>query len=291
MKYIFLLNRFSLKKKLNPLVKRIEEASKKLKLDYKIEINSREESTEDIVERYKKKSCILLAVGGDGTINRVLNGIVGTKNILGFIPYGTGNDLYRSCQELLKEKENKIDLVKINDKYFINVACFGIDAEIGNNDDMIHSKWIPESQRYNMSLVAHFLKYKTKKVKVTYNNKEWINDMTTIVICNGRYYGGGYKVGYTAKLNNGSVDLYLIDKMNKLRMATLITGMNKGKHENSKHTTKAKIKEARIEFEEEVEANIDGEQLKSKTFDIKVIPKGITLYYDQELIDEINKVK
>ncbi len=142
MKYIYILNRFSLKDKLEPLVKRIEEVSKNRKLDYKIEINNLEVSTEDIVEKYKKDKVTFLAVGGDGTINRVLNSMVNTKNILGFIPYGTGNDFYRSCKEQLNEKVNKIDLVQINDKYFINVACFGIDADIGNNDT--HNLTVPD---------------------------------------------------------------------------------------------------------------------------------------------------
>ena len=289
MKYIFILNRFSLKSNTSLIVEKIEKACKKRKLDYKIEINNSNLSTEDILKKYKKTKSIIMAVGGDGTINRVLNGIVGTKNILGYIPYGTGNDFYRANQEVLDKGINTIDLISINNKYFINIACFGIDADIGNNDEIIHSKFIPEKQRYNMSLIYHFLKYKTKPVKVYYNDNVWESDMTTIAVCNGKYYGGGYKVGYKAKLDNGTVDVYLIDKMKKTMMAKLIKGMNKGLHEESIHTTKIMAKRLKIEFNEDVSSNIDGEKLASRVFNIEVIPKGITIYYDQELIDEINK--
>ena len=289
MKHIYILNSFSLKDQLEPIKKRIERASKKRKLDYKIEINNEKVSTEDIVKKYNNKKAILFIVGGDGSINRVLNSMNFKNNQLGFIPYGTGNDFYRTCKELLKEKENEIDLVKINDKYFINVACFGIDAEIGNNDDIIHSKLIPKKHRYTMSILYHFLKFKSKLATVTSNNKKWQKYITTIVVCNGRYYGGGYKVGHTAELNNESVDVYLVEKMPKLMMAKLIAGMNKGLHETSPHTTKFETKKLKIEFDEPVEANIDGEKLKSKVFDIKIIPKGIKIYYDQELIDAIVK--
>lgn len=287
MKYIYILNRFSLKNKLNPLIEKIKKVSKKKKMDYEIEINNKEVSTEDIVKKYKSKKVTLLAVGGDGTINRVLNSMDITKNILGFIPTGTGNDFYKACQECLTKKENKIDLVKINDKYSINVACFGIDADIGNNDEVIHSKWIPEKQRYNMSLIHHFLRYKPRKVTVKYNGKTWKDEATTIAICNGRYYGGGYKVGYQSQLDNGTADLYMVNKMGKIGMATLITGMNKGKHETSSHTTKATIKKCTIEFDETVSGNIDGEKLKSRVFKVEVIPKGVQIYYDQELIDSL----
>ena len=250
MKYVYLLNRFSLKDKLDSLVKRIDQVSKKRKLNYVIEINDLNTSTEDIVEKYKDKKCILLAVGGDGTINRVLNKVVGTNNMLGFIPYGTGNDFYKTCQETLKEKVNEIDLIKINEKYFINVACFGIDAEIGNNDEIIHSKLIPEKQRYNMSLLLHFIKFKAKRMKVKAKNCNWDEVSTTVVVCNGRYYGGGYKVGYTSELQNGVVDLYLIKKVPKLMMAKLIMGMKKGQHEKSSYTTKLQVKELTIESSE-----------------------------------------
>ena len=290
MKYVYVLNRFSLKDKLDATVEKINQVSKERKMDYVIEINNKKVSTEDIVKKYKKDQVTFLAVGGDGTINRILNSMIGSKNILGFIPSGTGNDFNRACQELLTKKLNKIDLVKINEKYFINVACFGIDADIGNNSDIIHSKWIPEKQRYNMSLLAHFLKYKTKPAKVTYDGKTWEDEMTTIAVCNGRYYGGGYKVGYQSKLDNGTVDLYMVNKMGKIKMAQLITGMNKGKHEHDKHTTKAQIKKCKIEFNEKVTSNIDGEELTSKTFEIEVIPHGMTIYYDIDLIHALGKI-
>ena len=258
-------------------------------MDYVIEINSKKTSTEDIVKKYRKKQVTFLAVGGDGTINRVLNSMVGSKNVLGFIPYGTGNDFYKTCQEILTKKINRIDLIQINQKYFINVACFGIDADIGNNDEIIHSKWIPEKQRYNMGILAHFLKYKVKHAKAEYNHKVWEDEMTTIAVCNGRYYGGGYKVGYHSKLTNGKVDVYLVNKMGKISMAKLIKGMNKGLHEHSNHTTKAEVKEIKLTFDQDVTCNIDGEKLTSKKFHIKVIPKGVTIYYDQTLIEELNK--
>jgi len=144
MKYIFLLNTFSLKENTENLKRKTEKVCQEKNLDFIIEKNSEESSTEEIIRKYKNKKVILLPVGGDGTINRVLNAMDRENNILGYIPYGTGNDFYRANKELLKDGINKIDLVKINNMYFINVACFGIDAEIGNHSDIIHSNWIPK---------------------------------------------------------------------------------------------------------------------------------------------------
>lgn len=284
MRYIFLLNRFSLKKKLNLVYDKIKRVCEDCRLDYKIEINSLELSTEDILDKYKKSKNIIIAVGGDGTINRVLNSIVGTENILGFIPYGTGNDFYKAALELLDDGINEIDLGKINDKYFINVVCFGIDADIGNNENIVHSKIIPEKQRYNISMIYHFLKFKVRDMRVFINNKEYRDSYTTVCVCNGRYYGGGYKVGYNASLTDKKFDVYLVSKMRKSKMIPLILGMNKGKHENSKYTKKFNVDKILIESDKDITCNFDGDKLTSKKFDISLIPKGISIYYNKELL-------
>lgn len=289
MKHIFLLNSFSLKEETIKVKEIIEKICKEEKIDYKIEINSNEKSTEEIMGKYQKTNYIILPVGGDGTINRVLNKIAGTNNILGYIPAGTGNDFYRSNKELLKPGIHKIDLIKINDNYFINVACFGIDAEIGNHSDIIHSKWIPKKHRYNASLLKHFMTYKPRKMKVTIEEKEIDKEFTTIIICNARYYGGGYKVGPLSSLQDGLMEVYLVEKTNRINMLGLICGIKYAFHENSKKVEKFSTTSISISTEKEIEANIDGEVLKSNQFEVKLIPKGIKISYNKSLIERIEK--
>ncbi len=64
-------------------------------------------------------------------------------------------------------------------------------------------------------------------MKVIIDNKEYDQNYTTVAFCNEHYYGGGYKIGTNANLNDGSVDVYLVDKLKKLKMASLILGMKK----------------------------------------------------------------
>ena len=193
MKYVFLINSFSLKDRTLDMIKKVDSVCKKRKMEYVIETNSQESSTEDILAKYKNSQCIIMAMGGDGIINRVVNCIAKTKNVLGFIPLGTGNDFYKTNREDLETGVNKLDLVKINDKYFINIACFGIDADIANESDIIHSKLIPKSQRYNVGILYHFFKYKARQFEIDVNGETYSNRYTTIAVCNAKYYGGGYK--------------------------------------------------------------------------------------------------
>ena len=99
MKYIFVINSFTIGDRLEKLVKKIELTAKKFKLDYVVEINNEDYSTEEILNKYKDGKNVIMAVGGDGMINRVLNGIVNTKNILGFIPYGSGKKYKQCCEK------------------------------------------------------------------------------------------------------------------------------------------------------------------------------------------------
>lgn len=288
MRYIFLLNSFSLREKTNQVKKNTMKIAKKRKLDYVIEINDDNLSTEDILNKYKRSKNIIIAIGGDGTINRVLNSIVGTKNILGYIPYGTGNDFYRSNKEILEEGINEIDLISINNSYFINIACFGIDADIGNHR-YVHNNLIPKSKRYNLGLAITLLKYRPKELEIKFKRKTIKGKFTTVVVCNARYYGGGYKISPNSLLDDGLLDLYVVDNTNKINMIRLINGMKNALHEKSDKVNKYQVKELTIKSNKEIIANVDGEALIDEEFKIRLIPKGISIYYDQDLIDEVLK--
>ncbi len=284
MKYIFLLNKFSLKDELETAKNKIEEVAKRRNLDYEIRVNSLRESTEDIIREYNDPDTIILPVGGDGSINRGLNSIVNTKNILGYIPYGTGNDFDRANKELLQTGVNDVDVVRINEKYFINIACFGIDADIANAEALVHSD---KENGYNKAILGNILKARPKPLKVTIGKDTYDKVFTTVAVCNGRYYGAGRKIGTNALLDDGLVDVYLVNKMNIFGIVSLMAGMNKGKHNDSKAVRVIKCKKLFVESPTEITCNIDGDQLSSKTFDIEVIHKGIKVYYDRGLIDEI----
>ena len=165
MKYIFIMNELAGKGKCKTLVPNIEKACKLKNLEYEIRYITKKQSGDIIAKEYQDEENIIYAVGGDGTLTKILQGIVGTKNKLGVIPSGSGNDTYRAVKNL-PIGSTPIDLGKINNMYFINVACSGIDAEIANNVDKFRNTIIPTSQLYNASIVYTFFSYKFKKMKL-----------------------------------------------------------------------------------------------------------------------------
>ena len=284
MKYIFVINSYTLKDEINEVIHRIKDFCVKNNMEFEVEINNEDNSTEDIVKKYKKCGYTIVAVGGDGMINRVLNTLVGTNNTLGFIPCGTGNDFYRSVLKEMKNEIEECDVIKINDRYFINVACFGIDADVANNKGLIKSKIIPKSQRYNVSVINSFLKYEPRHFILKINNEEIEGDFATVAVCNGGYYGSGYNISPNFKLNNGLIDVYAVEDDNKFNIMKMILSMKKGKHEKYKKVHKFQTNKLTIISNKEINSNIDGEELESKKFNIEVKGK-IKIYINKELIN------
>ena len=284
MKYIFVINSYTLKDEINEVIHRIKDFCVKNNMEFEVEINNEDNSTEDIVKKYKKCGYTIVAVGGDGMINRVLNTLVDTNNTLGFIPCGTGNDFYRSVSKEMKNEIEECDVIKINDRYFINVACFGIDADVANNKGLIKSKIIPKSQRYNVSVINSFLKYEPRHFILKINNEEIEGDFATVAVCNGGYYGSGYNISPNFKLNNGLIDVYAVEDDNKFNIMKMILSMKKGKHEKYKKVHKFQTNRLTIISNKEINSNIDGEELESKKFNIEVKGK-IKIYINKELIN------
>ena len=287
MKYIFILNSFG-KKEIKDLKDKIDVVSNRLNINHIIEIND-DQTTEEILNKYKDTRNIIVAVGGDGMINRVLNGVVNTKNMLSYIPYGTGNDFDKTVKETLISGRNCIDAVRINDRYFINIACFGIDADIANDDKFIHNKIIPKSLRYDASIIYHFFKYNGRPLKVEFDDYLINDNFTTVAACNARYYGSGHKISPGSLVNDGLLEVYLVKKLDRLNMAKTISSMEEGSHENSPFVQKIRTDCLTISSDIEVSSNIDGEILTANQFDIQLLPGEIEFFNNQELIEKVLK--
>lgn len=283
MKYIFIINPIAGREKYKKILPNIEKICNERKIDYEIKYISKEKDGAQIASEYKNEENVIYVVGGDGTITKTIAGIVGTKNKLGVIPAGSGNDTYRTIK-LLPKGETKIDLAKINDTYFINVACTGVDAEVANNIDKLRKTKIPTSQLYNASIIYTFVKFKNKTMKLHTDIKDINSKYTILSICNGEYYGGGFNIAPKAELTDGLLDIYYAEKMSKIKMIPLLLKMKKGKHEGKRKIHKFRTNHIEIDFEEEITFNVDGEKVTNNHFIIDILPKVLNVYNDDEFV-------
>ena len=289
-KYIYIVNRFQTKDRTDELIRKLEKVSREMDRDFEIRVYETPEEAGTIRKDYRYTEHILTAIGGDGSINCLLNDIADTHNILSFIPSGTGNDFYRAVAQSIPAGIHRADIVRINERYFINAACFGIDADIANDESFIHNKFIPKSMRFNASVIRHFLSYrKGRFLKVECNGGVYEREVTTVVAANSQYYGGGYRISPESRIDDGKMELYIFDHMNRPKMAKTILSMKSAGHLNSPALKRMQTNRAVITASEPFQANIDGEALLSDRFDIELIPAGIRLEYNPVFVESILK--
>lgn len=291
MKYYFIINPKSGKVNKKHIEDNIRNACLKREIPYSIIYT---ESAKDAEKKAREISdleeCVVFSVGGDGNLNEVLNGVTGSKNkILGNIPTGSGNDF----EKTLKLQENgiyDIDLGKINGRYFINVACIGMDADVANNlEGFRNKKWIPVKQRYNVSLVYTYFKYKFKKLIIRMGETSVESECTILAICNGQYYGGGFRIAPHALINDGMFDIYLVNKMPKPKILPILIKLLKAKHEKSPMVNRYKDSKVIVESDEEYTFNVDGELMTSNYFELEIEKNAVKIFNDRAFIEEIIK--
>ncbi len=257
------------------------------------------QATEIAKELLKEGYDLIIGVGGDGTLNEIVNGYfdkmdspINNDASLGIIPSGTGSDFIRFLKiprdfkksiELIKETNSKrIDVGKITSnnktKYFINVADFGLGAEVMNNISKI-----PEIKRgpfsYYYGLLKTIKKYKNKDVKITTDDREIKGKYVIGAIANGKIFGGGMMIAPEAKPDDGFFDLVLIKEMKRTEVLLNSYYLYNGKVLKNKKVVLIRTKSIKIESENNVCIEYDGEIGLNLPAEFKIIHKGLKFKY------------
>ena len=284
MKYVFIINPASGKTDYNKIKENIIKTLENK--DYEIyETKAPKEATE-IASRFKnEENTVVYSVGGDGTLNEVVNGIAEGKCKLGIIPTGSGNDFYRTLKET-KNENIRLDLGKVNGRYFINIASVGMDAETCNNANKIKSK-IKLHSSYYLALIHTFLTFKSKSLKLKIDKNVYAGDYIIAAICNGKYYGGGFKIAPVASFDDNQFDIYLVSKAGKLKLIKILLALLKSEHEKYNEVRKYTGKNIIIKSENNLIINIDGEITISKNIKIEMVEDALIIYNNNELVQKI----
>ena len=287
MKYVFIINPASGKTDYDKIKQNIMKTLENE--NYEIyETKAPKEATE-IASRFKnEENTIVYSVGGDGTLNEVVNGIAKGKFKLGIIPTGSVNDFYRTLKEAQTENV-RLDLGKVNGRYFINIASVGMDAETCNNANKIKSK-IKLHSSYYLALIHTFLTFKSKSLKLKIDKNVYAGDYIIAAICNGKYYGGGFKIAPVASFDDNQFDIYLVSKASKFKLIKILLALLKSEHEKYNEVRKYTGKNITITSENNLIVNIDGEITISKNIEIEMIEDALIIYNNNELVQKIMNI-
>ncbi|WP_234122612.1 YegS/Rv2252/BmrU family lipid kinase [Clostridium hydrogenum] len=252
---------------------------------YRISLGSPvDEAFDDIDDTYK----YVLMAGGDGTVDNVVN-CMKRLNIdlpIGILPVGTANDFAKfigmplnieaACKQILKSKVKSVDLGKINDKYFINVASAGLFTNVSQQTD-VNMKNTIGKLAYYVKGIEQLPNFRKIKIKVTSDEKSFDSEMILMLVFNGQT-AGNFKFAYKAAADDGMLDVIIIEGGMVKDLINILIKMLRGEHlEDVNGLIYFKTNKLTIECNDDIVTDIDGERGPDFPVEISCIKEGIKI--------------
>jgi len=289
MKHLFIVNPVAGKGKALKVLDKIRNIIRKKTGDFDVKLTEHPGHATEIAREYSEKGVErIYSVGGDGTLNEVLNGIAGTGSSLGVIPAGSGNDFSKSIHKVpdvdkiiegtISNSSTPVDIAKLNDRYFLNVSSLGFDAEVAYCANRIKNKSIiPSSISYYLSILLTLGKCQSYRMQIDIDGTSLEDDILLAAIANGRYYGNGILPAPQAKIDDGVLDVCLVRKKTRLDILRLFPKYAVGKHGDIDGVSFHRGKRIHILCDKPVAVNLDGEVEFHDEAYFEIVPKGINL--------------
>ena len=239
-------------------------------------------------ESHPDEATCFVACGGDGTINEVVSGMVGYDNkSLAVMAYGSGNDFVKyypdcdfcSLSDLLAGEVHKIDVLKVNRYYSLNVCNFGFDAHVCSVANRLSAKGC--KWPYRRGVLSALLHSMRNPIRVTADG-ECLNRGKDILLCtlaNCHYVGGEYFCAPHAKNDDGLIDLCLVHPISVFTFLKLLPYYTRGEHLDNPKFLKIlsyrQVKHVELEAPAGMEICLDGEMRQGSHFDIDLLEKAV----------------
>ena len=288
-KHVFIININANAGKTSQRIEEIKNICKALEVDYELYVTNSRESTMDIAKQFKDEFCVVYAVGGDGTINAILNSIFGGNALLGIVPFGSGNDTYRTIKEYEKIV-TECNVLKVNDMYCLNIFSTGIDAEICAAAEKMKKLKIPRSQIYNLGIAYAFFKHKDEPMLIETDDARYYDpNMTMVTVCNGKFYGHGFEIAPHADMRTKGAEVYMVAGLKKYQMPIFLKKVVNKTHEDDDSLLKTTAKKITITSEHDITANVDGEIIHGDQFKINANAGTIKVVKNSRVLNLIRK--
>jgi lipid kinase YegS len=228
---------------------------------------------------------VVVAAGGDGTINEVVQGVLTHSEpsncAVGVIPMGTANDFAANAgvpvddpqaalQLILDSEPKPIDVGLVNDRIFVNVASGGIGAEIVSQTPS-ELKEMLGGVSYSLTGLASILTMTPNAIRVEGPDFEWEGESLVLIVGNARTAGGGYVVAPDAQLDDGMLDVMIVPRIaaqDFFRFVGQLLEWNN--NQNFDDIVRRQIPWLRVHADDGLSLNVDGEPTEGRDFHFKV---------------------
>jgi YegS/Rv2252/BmrU family lipid kinase len=235
----------------------------------------------------------IIGVGGDGTMNECVKGIIHRDDItFGCVPAGTGNDFIpilgfpkrfteQDWQILFEENTIKMDVGKCNENYFVNGMGLGFDAQVAA-ENYKGREQAPKggSSKYFWHIIKTLFFYKEKDMHIFMNEGDVQTKCFINTVAIGRRFAGGYFLTPKAVANDGLLDVCNIDELSLPHRFKIFLKVPKGQHLSDKKVNYYQTEKLLIEFDIDVPHHLDGELFFAKHFEVSLLPEKLKVIYN-----------
>ena len=234
----------------------------------------------------------VIAAGGDGTLNEVINGIATPRHVprvcVGIVPLGTANDFARSIGlpasvedniDILRAKQtDPIDLVRVTSdrtRYFVNVSAGGFSGLVDEKlTPEIKSTWGPLA--YLRSAAAALPELHAYQTSIVFDDVERLMiELYNVVVANGQFVAGGLPIARQADLRDGLLDVVLVPKRPPAKMVLLAAEMLLGNHLSSNAVIFRRAKKISVRSQPGMWFNVDGELVGNDPAVFQILPGAL----------------
>jgi diacylglycerol kinase (ATP) len=242
----------------------------------------------------------VFVAGGDGTLNEALNGVVSQAGGLdqvtfGIIPLGTGNDFARALgipaeiddaiASLMRANVVHVDAGRLNDRIFINVSGGGFIAEVSEAVTP-QLKSIAGRLAYLVGGAQTLLDFEPVRMTLAAEpgGQRVGAGVYAFAVCNSRMIGGGRLIAPHASLDDGLLDVCVIDAMPTLEFVALLRRVADGGHLDDPRVRYLRASRATMQFDRRILVNTDGEVLETDRCEYEVLPKAVRFFRGSERV-------
>lgn len=242
----------------------------------------------------------IVCVGGDGTINEVVNGLVTPEDgvdqrpLLGMIPTGTAQDFSRGAgiplergaaiDRLLEEQETRVDVgrIRFGDgrvRLFVNVLGVGFDAEVAERAQDVRGA-IPSIPAHVVGFASALAGYRNKTISISFDEREGGGTRfrcNMVAVANGSSYAGGMRLAPGASLDDGLLDIVVVGDVDKIEFLLNFPSVFTGKHVGHEKVVIYRAPCVWLESEEEALVQADGDVVGRLPAQVEVLPRALRL--------------
>jgi len=228
----------------------------------------------------------VIAVGGDGTVQEVVNGLLATSSpsVLGLVPVGTGNDLARSLGVPLKldaaweaasaGETRQLDVARATNgagrvRWFASAGGIGFDAQVAAAMAQRRG-WQASRAGYLLTTLAELRRFSNCQVKLTIDDATFEGPVLFIAAANGAYYGGGMRIAPDARVDDGRLDVCVVGDISRLTALRQLPNLYRGTHIRHPAVTMHEGVRLRIEGAPETRIHLDGEPFGGLPLDVEL---------------------